>query len=170
MHAQVTTNPFTKKRNNGSDTRALSHARTMEVALKLTENASLRGMRNEDGVYCFSVYDFINLVTGRELGSSYGRVTFLRLTNGSEYASEIVTNCNSFKIQGSRGPETPCMTTRAACFEIESARQGTRQDTHACCDFGAGRGSQALRFRGPIASPLPSPGPDLQGGTYQSAH
>ena len=34
---------------------------------------------------------------------------------------------------------------------------------------GQGRGSQGLWFRGPIASPLPSPGPDLQGGTYQSA-
>ena len=85
----------------------------MEVALQLTENASLRGMRNEDGVYCFSVYDFINLVTGHERGNAYARMTFQRLTKeGSEYASEIVTNCNSFKIQGSRGAETPCMTIR----------------------------------------------------------
>ena len=28
-----------------------THARKMEVALKLTENESLRGMRNEDGVW-----------------------------------------------------------------------------------------------------------------------
>ena len=42
-----------KKRNNGSDTRALSHARTMEVALKLTENESLRGVQNEDGIWYF---------------------------------------------------------------------------------------------------------------------
>ena len=43
----------------------------MEVALKLTENASLRGMRNEDGVWYFSVYDFVNFVTGHELGETY---------------------------------------------------------------------------------------------------
>ena len=40
-------------------------------------------------------------------------MTFLRLTKeGSEHAKETVTHCHSFKIQGSRGPETPCMTIR----------------------------------------------------------
>ena len=51
------------------------------------------------------VYDFINFVTGREPGNTYARMTFLRLTKeGSEHAKETVTNCYSFKIQGSRGP------------------------------------------------------------------
>ena len=50
------------------------HVQIMEVALKLTENASLRGMQNDDGMWYWSVFDFINFVTGRELGSSYGRV------------------------------------------------------------------------------------------------
>ena len=73
------------------------HVQIMEVALKLTENASLRGMQNDDGMWYWSVFDFINFVTGRELGSSYGRVTLLRLTNSSQYASEVVTNCNNLK-------------------------------------------------------------------------
>ena len=84
----------------------------MEVALKLTENASLRGMQNDDGMWYWSVFDFINFVTGRELGSSYGRVTLLRLTNSSQYASEVVTNCNNLKFPGSGEKETPCMTLR----------------------------------------------------------
>ena len=84
----------------------------MEVALKLTENASLRGMQNDDGMWYWSVFDFINFVTGRELGSSYGRVTLLRLTNSSQYASEVVTNCNNLKFPGSGEKETPCMTVR----------------------------------------------------------
>ena len=80
----------------------------MEVALKLTENASLRGMQNEDGMWYFSVYDFINFVTGREPGNTYARMTFLRLTKeGSEHAKETVTNCYSFQIQGSRGLRRP---------------------------------------------------------------
>ena len=52
-------------------------------------------------------------MTGREPGNTYARMTFLRLTKeGSEHAKETVTHCHSFKIQGSRGPETPCMTVR----------------------------------------------------------
>jgi len=106
-----------------------------------------------------SVYDFINFVTGHERGNAYARMTFERLIKeGSQYASETVTLCHSFKIQGSKGPETPCMTTRAACFEIESARQGTRQgtrqDTHACCDFGAGEGLTGVAISGPNCLPI----------------
>ena len=88
------------------------HVQIMEVALKLTENASLRDMQNDDGMWYWSVFDFINFVTGRELGSSYGRVTLLRLTNSSQYASEVVTNCNNLKFPGSGEKETPCMTLR----------------------------------------------------------
>ena len=39
------------------------HVQIMEVALKLTENASLRGMQNDDGMWYWSVFDFINFVT-----------------------------------------------------------------------------------------------------------
>ena len=90
-----------------------SHVRKMEVALKLTENASLRGMQNEDGMWYFSVYDFINFVTGHELSSSYARTLFCRLVkNGSEQANEVASNCSyiQFPCQGQKS--TPCMTIR----------------------------------------------------------
>ena len=60
-----------------------------------------------------SVHDFINFVTGHEPSSSYARTLFCRLVkDGSEHANEIASNCSSFKIQGSRGSVTPCMTIR----------------------------------------------------------
>ena len=43
----------------------------MEVALQLTDNASLRGMEGGEGMWYFSVYDFVNFVTGHELGETY---------------------------------------------------------------------------------------------------
>ena len=85
----------------------------MEVALKLTENESLRGMRNEDGVWYFSVYDFVNFVTGHELGETYAKMTFSRLTKeGHEHAKEVVTNCYYFQFPGQAQKSTPCMTLR----------------------------------------------------------
>ena len=48
----------------------------MEIALQLTDNASLRGMEGEDGKWYFSVYDFINFVIGHELGAPYAKMTF----------------------------------------------------------------------------------------------
>ena len=85
----------------------------MEVALQLTENASLRGMRNEDGVWYFSVYDFVNFVTGHELGHDYAYQTFKRLVKpGSEHANDILTNCQDVKFSGHKQKPTPCMTIR----------------------------------------------------------
>ena len=72
--------------------------RKMEVALKLTENASLRGMQNDDGMYYLSVYDFINFVTDHEPGHDYAYQTFKRLVKpGSEHANDILTNCQDVK-------------------------------------------------------------------------
>ena len=69
-------------------------------------------MEGEDGKWYFSVYDFINFVTGHERGNAYARMTFLRLTKeGSQYASEVVTNCYNLKCNGSGEKITPCMTT-----------------------------------------------------------
>ena len=90
-----------------------SHVRKMEVALKLTENASLRGMQNEDGVWYLSVYDFINFVTGHEPGHDYARKTFGRLVKpDSEHAQEVRTNCPDFQFPGQGQKWTPCMTIR----------------------------------------------------------
>ena len=90
-----------------------SHVRKMEVALKLTENASLRGMRNEEGMRYFSVYDFINFVTDHEPGHDYAYQTFKRLVKpGSVHANEVLTNCQDFRFPGQGQKSTPCMTIR----------------------------------------------------------
>ena len=90
-----------------------THARKMEVALKLTENESLRGMRNEDGVWYFSVYDFVNFVTGHALGDDYGGLVFRRLVKpGSETAEDIRSLCSDVKFAGHKQKPTPAMTIR----------------------------------------------------------
>ena len=85
----------------------------MEVALQLTDNASLRDMEGHDGKWYFSVYDFINLVTGHELGNAYAYQTFKRLVKpGSEHANDILTNCQDVKFSGHKQKPTPAMTIR----------------------------------------------------------
>ena len=85
----------------------------MEVALQLTDNASLRGMEGGEGMWYFSLYDFINFVTGHELGNGYAQKTFSRLiANDSAYAKEVSTNCRDLKFPGSGQKSTPCMTIR----------------------------------------------------------
>ena len=85
----------------------------MEVALQLTDNASLRGMEGHDGKWYFSVYDFINFVTGHEARHRYAQITFSRLVaNGSEHAKEVTTNCCHFQFPGQGQKSTPCMTIR----------------------------------------------------------
>ena len=92
-HTFHKTNKKTKQ-NKGFDTRALAHARKMEVALQLTDNASLRGMEGGEGMWYFSVYDFVNFVTGHEPGNGYAQKTFSRLVKpGSEHAEAVSTNC-----------------------------------------------------------------------------
>ena len=62
----------------------------MEVALQLTDNASLRGMQNEEGMRYLSVFDFINFVTGHERGNEYAGNLFRRLVKpGAEHAEDI---------------------------------------------------------------------------------
>jgi hypothetical protein len=85
----------------------------MEVALQLTDNASLRGLEGEDGKWHWSVYDFINFVTGHEPGDCYGKKTFYRIVkDGSEHAKEVGTNCHYFQFPGQGQKSTPCMTVR----------------------------------------------------------
>ena len=84
----------------------------MEVALQLTDNASLRGLEGEDGKWYFSVYDFINFVTGHEPGHDYAYQTFKRLVKpGSEHANEVASNCSYFQFPCQGQKSTPCMTT-----------------------------------------------------------
>ena len=70
-------------------------------------------MEGEDGKWYFSVYDFINFVTGHELSSSYARTLFCRLVkNGSEHANEVASNCSYFQFPCQGQKSTPCMTIR----------------------------------------------------------
>ena len=90
-----------------------THARKMEVALKLTENESLRGMRNEDGVWYFSAYDFVNFVTGHERGNEYAGNLIRRLVKpGSAHAEEVQSLWLDFRFPGQGQKSTPCMTLR----------------------------------------------------------
>jgi len=85
----------------------------MEVARQLTDNASLRGMEGHDGKWYFSVYDFVNFVTGHEPGNGYAQKTFSRLiANDSEYEKDISTNCRDIKFAGHKQKPTPAMTIR----------------------------------------------------------
>ena len=80
-----------------------------EALLKLTESTSLRG-KVVDGVHYFSVYDFLNFLTGHERGDEHARKVFFDLVDESERGEELADSCHDFKFQGPHGPETPCMT------------------------------------------------------------
>ena len=83
----------------------------MEVALQLTDNASLRGLEGEDGKWYFSVYDFINFVTGHEPGHDYAYQTFKRLVKpGSEHANEVRSLWSDVQFPGQGQKSTPCTT------------------------------------------------------------
>ena len=64
-------------------------------------------------MWYFSVYDFINFVTGHEPSSSYARTLFCRLLkDGSEHANEVASNCSYFQFPCQGQKSTPCMTLR----------------------------------------------------------
>ena len=59
-------------------------------------------------MWWFSVYDFINISTGHELGNDYAYQTFKRLVKpGSEHANDILTNCQDVKFSGHKQKSTP---------------------------------------------------------------
>ena len=83
------------------------------LLLKLTSNASLRGMISPDGMQVFSVYDFICIAAQKATSSNYGRVTYSRLiSDGSEFKDEVATMCYNYHFPGGRGAATPTMTIR----------------------------------------------------------
>ena len=102
---------FVEKNNiNVFDCGEKKTARKMaEALLKLTESTSLRG-KVVDGVHYFSVYDFLNFLTGHERGDEHARKVFFDLVDESERGEELADSCHDFKFQGPHGPETPCMT------------------------------------------------------------
>ena len=85
----------------------------MEVALQLTDNASLRGMEGDDGMWYWSVYDFVNFVTGHEPGNEYAGNLCRRLVKpGSGHAEEVQSLWLDFRFPGQGQKSTPCMTVR----------------------------------------------------------
>ena len=85
----------------------------MEVALQLTDNASLRGMEGGGGMWYFSVFDFINFTSGHEPRHKYAQKVFSRLVvDGSEHANEVTSICRDFQFPGQGQKSTPCMTIR----------------------------------------------------------
>ena len=81
------------------------------LSITSADGPVIRGMTASDGAEQWSVYDFINLVCGKNLKDSYGRVLFSRFINeSSEYSQEVVTLCNNLKFPGSGQRDTPTMT------------------------------------------------------------
>ena len=103
-------------------------------SLFLTKNTSLRGVETANGEQFFSVYDFLNFLTGRERGDEHAQKVFFYLTEETEQGEEFWSRFHEFKVQGLQGAEkaegaegaekaegaegaegtvTPCMTLRS---------------------------------------------------------
>ena len=85
------------------------------VLLKLTSDASVRGMIAPDGSHRFSVYDFITVACQKSDKGDYARKLFSRLvSDDSDYKDETMSSCHSLQFPGGRGPgpATPTMTLR----------------------------------------------------------
>ena len=103
-------------------------------SLFLTKNTSLRGVETANGEQFFSVYDFLNFLTGRERGDEHAQSVFFYLTDETEQGEEVWSRFHVFKVQGLQGAEkaeggekaegaegaeeaeatvTPCMTLRS---------------------------------------------------------
>ena len=103
-------------------------------SLFLTKNTSLRGVETANGEQFFSVYDFLNFLTGRERGDEHAQKVFFYLAEETEQGEEFWSRFHEFKVQGLQGAEkaeggekaegaegaeeaeatvTPCMTLRS---------------------------------------------------------
>ena len=83
------------------------------VLLKLTSDASVRGMVAPDGTHRFSVYDFITMACQKSDDGEYARKTYSNLVKeGSEFKNEVEKNVHDFKFPGAGQRETPTMTLR----------------------------------------------------------
>jgi hypothetical protein len=91
-----------------------THTKTLAMLLlKLTSNASLRGMVSPDGLQVFSVYDFITLACQKTDTGVYARKTYSNLIKeGCEFRDEVVKNVHNLKFPGSGQRDTPTMTIR----------------------------------------------------------
>ena len=70
---------------------------------------AIRG-KIHDGLERWSVYDFISIVFGNELGCNQSRTTFYRLRDGQDHGEEIKSFCVDLCFDGSGQKPTPTMT------------------------------------------------------------
>jgi hypothetical protein len=83
----------------------------------LNGKEAIRGKKvvasNSTEVDMFSVYDFINVVCGKGIKQSYGRVIYFNLTSdNSEYKDEVDKSTSNLKFPGRGQRDTPCMSMR----------------------------------------------------------
>jgi len=83
------------------------------LLLKITSDASIRGMFDSDRTHKFSVYDFLTKAKNYKDTGASARKEFARLiSDESEYKDEVVALCHYLKFPGSGQRETPCMSIR----------------------------------------------------------
>ena len=92
-------------------------------SLFLTKNTSLRGVETANGEQFFSVYDFLNFLTGRERGDEHAQSVFFYLTDETEQGEEVWSRFHEFKVQGLQGARS--QSVRA---DQERARLCRRHD------------------------------------------
>ena len=83
------------------------------LVLRLTSDASLRGIIQGDGTHLFSVYDFITIACQKKDDGAYARKTYSNLVKDScEFKKEVVKSVLYCQFPGARQRETPAMTIR----------------------------------------------------------
>ena len=84
------------------------------LVLRLTSDASLRGIIKEDGTHLFSVYDFITIACQKKDDGGYARKTYSNLVKDScEFKKEVLKLVHYCQFpDGARQRETPTMTIR----------------------------------------------------------
>ena len=84
------------------------------LVLRLTSDASLRGIIKEDGTHLFSVYDFITIACQKKDDGGHARKTYSNLVKDScEFKKEVLKLVHYCQFpDGARQRETPTMTIR----------------------------------------------------------
>ena len=88
-----------------------------EALLKLTESTSLRG-KVVDGVHYFSVYDFLNFLTGHERGDEHARKVFFDLCVAKvcELIKSVQGFADSMTMLDSDWKDDACLVRRVKDF------------------------------------------------------
>jgi len=76
------------------------------------ENGEINAIRGKlhDGLEHWSVYDFISIVFGNELGCNHSRTTFYNIRDGDDYGEEVKKSVVDLIFKGQGQRPTPTMT------------------------------------------------------------